>query len=103
MKQTDPKITVVMPAFNAAKYIGKAISSVLAQTFTDFELLIINDGSTDNTAAVIHSFSDKRIRVIKQANRGVATQPLPAMRTDKPNIFHQQSAGRGESRVPTPS
>lgn len=61
-----------MPAYNVAKYITKAINSVLAQTFTDFELLIINDGSTDDTEKVIRSFSDDRIRLINQTNQGVA-------------------------------
>ncbi len=72
MKSTDPKITVLMPAYNAEKYIGEAISSVLDQTFTDFELLIINDGSTDGTQQVINSFTDTRIRLINQTNQGVA-------------------------------
>lgn len=61
-----------MPACNAAKYIDVAIRSVLAQTFRDFELLIINDGSTDETETIIRSFDDDRIRLINQPNRGVA-------------------------------
>ena len=68
----NPKITVLMPAYNVAKYITKAINSVLAQTFTDFELLIINDGSTDDTEKIVRSFSDDRIRLINQTNQGVA-------------------------------
>jgi len=69
---SHPYITVLMPAYNAEKYIGEAIESVLHQTFTAFELLIINDGSTDRTEAVINSFSDPRIRLINQTNQGVA-------------------------------
>lgn len=61
-----------MPAYNAEKYIGKAIDSVLAQTFTRFELLIINDGSTDSTEKIIRSYSDERIRLINQPNQGIA-------------------------------
>src|ERR1700749_3368895 len=72
MKITDPKITVLLPAYNAEKYIAKAICSVLAQTFTDFELLIINDGSTDDTEKIIRSFDDSRIVVINQENKGVS-------------------------------
>jgi glycosyltransferase involved in cell wall biosynthesis len=68
----QPAITVLMPAYNAAKYIGEAIQSVLQQTFVDFELLILNDGSTDNTTSVINSFDDARIIVIDQQNKGVA-------------------------------
>jgi glycosyltransferase involved in cell wall biosynthesis len=67
-----PLITVLMPAYNAEKYIGEAIDSVLNQTFTDFELLIINDGSTDATQQIIELFTDARIRLINQTNLGVA-------------------------------
>ena len=66
------KITVLMPAYNAAGYIAEAITSVLGQSFRDFELLIINDGSTDKTVEVIRSFSDGRIVLIEQENLGVA-------------------------------
>ena len=68
----NPKVTVLMPAYNAAKYIGEAITSVLAQSFTDFELLIVNDGSTDGTATIVSSFNDHRIVLINQDNKGVA-------------------------------
>lgn len=61
-----------MPAYNAEKYIGDAIASVLEQTFTDFELLIINDGSTDDTEKVIRSFADPRIKLIAQPHMGVS-------------------------------
>lgn len=67
-----PAITVLMPAYNAEKYIAEAIDSVLAQTFTDFEFLIVDDGSTDNTANIIKSCRDERIRYIYQPNQGVA-------------------------------
>jgi len=61
-----------MPAYNAAGYIGEAIRSVLEQSFTDFELLIVNDGSTDDTAAIIGSFNDQRIVLVNQTNKGVS-------------------------------
>lgn len=58
-------LTVVMPAYNAAKYLKEAVESILVQTYSDFILLIINDGSTDETESIIQSFSDKRIQYIK--------------------------------------
>lgn len=67
-----PAISVLMPAFNAGPYISEAISSVLSQTFTGFELIIINDGSTDDTVKIIGSFNDQRIRILHQENQGVA-------------------------------
>jgi glycosyltransferase involved in cell wall biosynthesis len=72
MDLNNPKVTVLMPAYNAGKYIVEAIASVLEQSFTNFELLIINDGSTDNTEKIIRSFKDPRIVLISQENKGVS-------------------------------
>ncbi|CAN5221741.1 hypothetical protein BH09BAC3_BH09BAC3_26720 [soil metagenome] len=60
-----------MSAYNTEKYIGEAIQSILNQTFTSFEFIIINDGSTDGTVEIIQSFSDSRIRLIDQSNSGI--------------------------------
>jgi glycosyltransferase involved in cell wall biosynthesis len=70
--QNDPMITVLMPAYNAECYIAEAIDSVLRQTYVDFEFIIVNDGSTDNTLNIINRFNDPRIRIINQDNQGVA-------------------------------
>src|SRR5690606_26652735 len=65
-------ITVFMAAFNAAPYIAQSIQSVLNQTYSNFELLIVDDGSTDNTVDIINSFQDKRIRLIQNpVNKGL--------------------------------
>jgi glycosyltransferase involved in cell wall biosynthesis len=66
--------TVVMPAYNAAAYLSQTIESVLSQTFTDFELIIINDGSTDDTGAIADEYSkiDNRVKVLFQPNQGVS-------------------------------
>lgn len=63
-----PAVSVILPAYNCEKFIGKAIQSVLQQTFTDFELIIINDGSTDNTESIIHEFDDQRIVYFRNSN-----------------------------------
>ncbi len=68
----DLLISVVMPAYNAEKYIAAAMESVLMQSFTAFEMLIIDDGSTDATAAVVASFTDPRIKYFYQSHSGVA-------------------------------
>ncbi len=62
---TKPKVSVIMPVYNAEKYLREAIDSILSQDFTDFEFLIINDGSTDNSEKIIQSYYDKRIRYIR--------------------------------------
>ncbi len=72
MSNSIPKVTVLMPVYNVAAYIQVAIESVLAQTFVDFELLIINDGSTDDTGNIISRFDDNRIRLINQPHVGIA-------------------------------
>ena len=71
----SPRVSVLMPAYNVEKYIGDAIDSILTQTFTDFELIIINDGSTDGTAKIIGQYAkqDNRIKFINHMkNRGIA-------------------------------
>lgn len=68
-----PTISVIMPAFNAEKYISTAIESILQQTFEDFEFIIIDDASTDQTYDIICNYHDKRIiRIRNQKNIGVA-------------------------------
>lgn len=67
-----PEVSVILPVYNGAQYLPKAIDSVLAQSFTGFELIIINDGSTDNSGQVIKSYSDPRIVYIaNEGNRGL--------------------------------
>ena len=53
MKATEPAVSVCMPVYNAARYLTECIDSILAQTFTDFELLIVDDGSTDNSRDIV--------------------------------------------------
>lgn len=67
-----PIISVIMPAYNCGKYLREAIDSILQQTFRNFELLIINDGSVDDTEKIIQSYTDERIVYIKnEANKGL--------------------------------
>ncbi len=66
-----PFISVIIPAYNAEKTIKETIESVLKQTFTDFELIIINDGSTDATLEIINSIYDTRIKVFSYSNSGL--------------------------------
>lgn len=61
---STPVISVLLPVYNAEKYIEQAVTSVLNQTFTDFELIVINDASTDNTLPILNGFSDNRIKII---------------------------------------
>ncbi len=71
MQSDQIKMTVLMPAYNAGGYIAEAIQSVLEQSFPDFELVIVDDGSTDETAEIIRSFNDSRIVLVSQKNTGI--------------------------------
>lgn len=68
-----PEISVVIPCFNQGKYIAECLESVLSQTFNDYEIIIVNDGSTDNSLDIIEKYrgKHKNIRLINQSNKGV--------------------------------
>lgn len=70
-----PTISIIVPVYNVEDYISKCISSILKQTFSDFELIIVNDGSTDNSLLICEEFavSDKRIILINKNNNGVSS------------------------------
>ncbi len=70
----NPLVSVIIPTYNRAEFLPRAIDSVLAQTFTDFELIVIDDGSTDGTDRILKNYArqDKRIKVITQKNCGVS-------------------------------
>jgi len=77
-----------MPAYNAEKYITDSITSVLKQSFTLWELIVIDDGSTDKTAEIINSFlTDKRITLIRQANKGVSAARNVGIKAAKGNFI----------------
>jgi glycosyltransferase involved in cell wall biosynthesis len=69
---TSPAVSVVMPVYNVEAYVADAIASVLAQTYRDFELVIVDDGGSDRSLFICRSFDDPRIRIVTQANRGLA-------------------------------
>lgn len=73
MMTAPPKVSVLMPIYNAEKYLVKALKSVLDQTFTDFEVIAINDGSTDSSEVILHRFAqqDDRIHIFSQPNLGL--------------------------------
>ena len=71
MTGNDRLVSIIMPAFNAAEYLSEAVESVIRQTWKQWELIIINDGSTDNTGDILDNYTDPRITIINQGNLGV--------------------------------
>lgn len=69
MQTNRPQVSVVIPAYNHERFVGAAVESVLGQTFEDFELIVIDDGSTDNTGEVVQGYDDPRISYFFQENQ----------------------------------
>ncbi|HEY2908078.1 MAG TPA: glycosyltransferase [Vicinamibacterales bacterium] len=85
-----PAVSVIMPAFNVESYIGEAIESVLAQTYTDWELVLVDDGSKDGTRAVAERYraaNPDRIIVVSHENRGLAAARNSALRVARGSVF----------------
>jgi len=88
-----PKVSVLMPVYNGEKFLRKAIDSILRQTFTDFEFLIINDASTDNSKEIILSYNDKRIKYFEnEKNLGVAKTLNKGMKLAKGKYIARMDA-----------
>jgi glycosyltransferase involved in cell wall biosynthesis len=88
-----PKISVIMSAYNAEKYIRQAIGSILSQTMGDFEFFIVNDASTDSTAEIISSFNDRRIiRIENKINKGIAASANACMDAAKGEYIARMDA-----------
>lgn len=87
-----PKISVLMPVYNAEKFLKKSIESILNQTVKDLELIIVNDGSTDRSKEIIDSFSDRRIKLYEQENSGEGSARNVAMKYSNGNYITFQDA-----------
>ena len=74
-RMAEPVVSIVLPVYNGEEFLAEAIESVLAQTFADFELIMIDDGSTDGSQQILHEYErrDSRVRVVVRENRGLAT------------------------------
>ena len=84
-----PSVSVIMPAYNVEPYVGDAIRSALAQTWTDFELIVVDDGSRDGTAEAVKALAreDSRIQFLQQTNRGLAGARNSALRAARGEFF----------------
>ncbi|SKA88581.1 Glycosyltransferase involved in cell wall bisynthesis [Caloramator quimbayensis] len=80
-------ISVIIPLYNKEKYILRSVNSVLNQTYRNFELIIVNDGSTDDSIKIINKISDNRIRIINQQNSGVSVARNNGVLNSKYNLI----------------
>ncbi|GAB1354787.1 hypothetical protein MASR1M12_35260 [Erysipelotrichia bacterium] len=87
-----PEISVVMSVYNSEAWLREAVASILAQTFTDFEFIIINDGSTDGSLDIIESFRDSRIVLVNQENAGLAAALNRGVQLAKASLIARMDA-----------
>ena len=88
--ENSPTVSVILPTYNRAHLVGRAIQSVLNQTYQDFELIVVDDGSIDNTEEVVKSINDARIRYLKyEKNRGGATARNTGIIICHPKVWEQ--------------
>ena len=70
----SPRVSVLIPCYNAGAYLGQALQSVLAQTYRDFEIIVVDDGSTDDSPKILKEYAkkDSRIKIVSQKNQGLS-------------------------------
>ena len=82
-----PFFSIIIPLYNKELFIKATINSVLNQTFNDFELIIVDDGSTDNSHQIVSKYQDSRILLIKQENQGVSEARNSGIKLSKSNYI----------------
>lgn len=93
MSSDSPKISVIMSVYNGEKYLREAIESIINQTFTDFEFIIVNDGSTDNSLEIIKSYDDERIKIMNnEKNIGLTKSLNKALKQARGEYIARQDA-----------
>lgn len=91
MKQ-NPKVSVIMSVYNGEKYLREAVDSILTQTFTDFEFIIVNDGSKDRTQEILKSYADPRIHLYHQENTGLTKSLNKALKLSRGEYIARMDA-----------
>jgi glycosyltransferase involved in cell wall biosynthesis len=92
MNKNGVKVTVLMSVYNSQDYLDDAIKSILTQTYKNFEFLIIDDGSTDDSLKIINSYKDKRIRVVSRENKGLVYSLNQGLKLAKGEFIARQDS-----------
>lgn len=92
IKHTKPVISVIMSVYNGGHHLSRSIESILNQSYNNFEFIIINDGSTDNSLKVIRSYKDQRIRLVSRENKGLVYSLNEAVSVAKGSFIARQDA-----------
>ena len=87
-----PRVSVVMSVYNDQSHLQEAVESILAQTFEDFELIAIDDGSTDQSSALLKAFDDPRLKILEQDNRGLTCSLIRGVSTARGQYLARQDA-----------
>jgi len=87
MLADKPEVSVIMTVYNSERFISEAVTSVLRQTFINFELIIVDDGSTDSSVKIVQAFNDSRIRLYIEPHRGRAASLNYAVQMTRTNFF----------------
>jgi glycosyltransferase involved in cell wall biosynthesis len=87
-----PKVSVLLPVYNGERYIVQSVESILRQSYRDFELIVVNDGSTDRTGTLIKGLSDHRINLLEQENQGLTRTLNNALKVIKGEYIARQDA-----------
>ena len=96
MHPTPPVVSVLLPVFNAERTLSQAVESILKQTFGDFELIAIDDGSTDKSLKILKTFAaaDPRVRIISRPNTGIAGALNEGLATAPRSVYRENGRRR---------
>jgi glycosyltransferase involved in cell wall biosynthesis len=94
-KEPEPLVSVALPVYNGATYLAEAMDSILAQTLANFELIALDDGSTDGSIKILREYEcrDARVRVIARENRGLVTTLNENLKIDFPCVYVDHNLG----------
>lgn len=87
VRNVEPTVSIIIPVFNGGRYIAEALQSIWGQSYESVDVICIDDGSTDDTLAILEQMSDPRLRVIRQAHQGVAAARNAGIRAAKGNFI----------------